>query len=52
MNRTDCPLHLPDAPPPAVREIEEENLPVNDLQKSIMEIHAHLAGNLNVLFIN
>jgi hypothetical protein len=40
--RTDCPLHLPAAPPPA--NITEEELPVNDLQKQIMEMHANLAG--------
>jgi len=40
--RTDCPLHLPDAPPPS--DISEESLPVNDLQKTIMKMHAHLTG--------
>jgi len=44
--RLDCPVHLPKAPPPAanyVPEVEME-MPVNDLQKHIMTLHAHLAG--------
>jgi len=44
--RADCPLHMPAAPPPAQHlspEIEAR-LPVNDLQKHIMTVTAHLAG--------
>eukprot|EP01004_Peranema_trichophorum_P003240 NODE_2239_length_1644_cov_65.666009_g1918_i0.p1 GENE.NODE_2239_length_1644_cov_65.666009_g1918_i0~~NODE_2239_length_1644_cov_65.666009_g1918_i0.p1 ORF type:complete len:511 (-),score=107.12 NODE_2239_length_1644_cov_65.666009_g1918_i0:111-1538(-) len=41
--RKDCPVHLPNAPPPTpgYREIEA-NLPLNSLQKDIASIHAHL----------
>jgi phospholipase C len=44
--RTDCPIHLPPAPAPAANydPVVEMNMPVNDLQKHIMTIHAHLAG--------
>jgi phospholipase C len=44
--RADCPVHLPKAPAPAANykpEVEME-MPVNDLQKHIMTLHAHLAG--------
>jgi len=44
--RSDCPLHLPSAPPlSAGYSIEKEAaLPINGLQEHIMTVHAHLAG--------
>jgi hypothetical protein len=39
--RTDCPMHLPDAVPPA--HLQEASRPLNDLQKHIGAVHAHLA---------
>eukprot|EP00040_Diaphanoeca_grandis_P022383 m.120115 g.120115 ORF g.120115 m.120115 type:complete len:679 (-) comp28788_c0_seq1:129-2165(-) len=42
--RTDAPMHLPDAPPPSLDTSDEANLPLNDLQKDIVGVHAHLAG--------
>jgi len=42
--RTDCPLHTPPAPPPAIGPDTEALQPVNELQHHIMETHAHLAG--------
>eukprot|EP00026_Physarum_polycephalum_P004061 Phypoly_transcript_04078.p1 GENE.Phypoly_transcript_04078~~Phypoly_transcript_04078.p1 ORF type:complete len:433 (+),score=83.47 Phypoly_transcript_04078:791-2089(+) len=44
--RTDCPQHLPEAPP--AHQIftaeEEAQLPLNGLQKDIMKFHANLMG--------
>lgn len=48
--RTDCPLHLPDAPPPS--QTFEETLPVNSLQRNIMGMHAHLTGINNTLVLD
>jgi phospholipase C len=45
--RTDCPMHLPDAPPAAALPAdmkEEHERPVNGLQTFIMSVNAHLAG--------
>lgn len=43
--RTDCPMHLPNAPPPTPSFAQlEAALPVNDLQQHAMTSHAHLAG--------
>jgi len=44
--RTDCPYHLPSAPPPShnYSPEKEAHLPVNDLQRHIIDIHAHLSG--------
>eukprot|EP01113_Clastostelium_recurvatum_P003229 TRINITY_DN11403_c0_g1_i2.p1 TRINITY_DN11403_c0_g1~~TRINITY_DN11403_c0_g1_i2.p1 ORF type:complete len:512 (-),score=97.08 TRINITY_DN11403_c0_g1_i2:89-1546(-) len=44
--RTDCPLHLPDPPPSSLGfSIDREALmPLNDLQKDIMSMHATLAN--------
>jgi len=40
--RTDCPLHLPDAPPLARSVEEEAEQPPNDLQIQIMSVLSHL----------
>jgi phospholipase C len=44
--RTDCPLHLPPAPPPSLSYSPEREarMPPNDLQKHLLTIHAHLSG--------
>lgn len=53
--RTDCPLHLPDANKPTLSEqiicprdgsacVLEHDLPLNELQTHIAEVHAYLAG--------
>lgn len=42
--RTDCPLHLPDAPPFTLSPEEEARLPVNDLQKHLISSHAFMNG--------
>jgi phospholipase C len=42
--RTDCLMHLPDAPPPSLDAHVEAALPINDLQRDISFIHAHLAN--------
>eukprot|EP00750_Incisomonas_marina_P028233 INCI6549.2.p1 GENE.INCI6549.2~~INCI6549.2.p1 ORF type:complete len:368 (-),score=37.68 INCI6549.2:982-2085(-) len=42
--RSDCPVHLPDAPPPSLDHHIEAALPINDLQRDISFMHAHLAG--------
>ena len=42
--RTDCPLHLPDAPEPALNAGDEGLLPINDLQHDIAAVHAHVGG--------
>ncbi len=44
--RTDCPIHLPDAPPPTLKAVEEGSLPLNDLQKDIAHVHAHVLSHL------
>jgi len=45
--RTDCPLHLPPASPPSsfYSAKTESLMPINDLQRQIMTVHAHLAGS-------
>lgn len=44
--RTDCPMHLPSAPPPSPGfDVKKElAMPVNGIQEQIMTVHAHLAG--------
>jgi len=44
--RSDCPLHLPAAPPPslAYSPEAEAKLPINGLQETIMTLHANLLG--------
>ena len=42
--RTDCPMHLPDAHPPASALQAEGSQPLNELQLHIGEVHARLAG--------
>eukprot|EP00041_Stephanoeca_diplocostata_P022889 m.552860 g.552860 ORF g.552860 m.552860 type:complete len:774 (+) comp22168_c0_seq14:39-2360(+) len=42
--RTDCPAHLVDAPPPTLDGTIEAALPLNELQRDIVHVHAHLAG--------
>lgn len=42
--RTDCPVHLVDAPPPTLDGTIEASLPLNELQRDIAHVHAHLAG--------
>jgi len=42
--REDCPLHLPKAPPVTLPLEQEAKSPLNDLQRQIVEVHAHLAG--------
>ena len=42
--RGDCPMHLPDAPPPSLNTAVEASLPINDLQRDISFVHAHLSG--------
>jgi hypothetical protein len=43
--RADCPLHLPEAPPPSLGHAAvEASLPINDLQRDIAFLHAHLSG--------
>jgi phospholipase C len=44
--RTDCPTHLPDAPPPSLEYSPEKEaaLPVNGLQEYIMSVHANVMG--------
>ena len=44
--RVDCPVHLPDAPTPATLPMSapEGDLELNDLQRDILGVHAHLAG--------
>lgn len=41
--RKDCPIHLPDALEPTYPSEDESNLPLNDLQKHIAEVHSFLA---------
>lgn len=47
--RTDCPRHLPDAPAPAEHNAHEAEgaFALNDLQRDIASVHAHLAGASN-----
>jgi len=40
--RTDCPLHLPAAPPPALSIEAEAEQPPNELQMHIMTVLSHL----------
>jgi phospholipase C len=42
--RTDCPLHLPAAPPPTRTPLDEAGLPVNALQADIIAAHRSLTG--------
>lgn len=44
--RTDCPQHLPNAPPPsATYSVKAEAaLPINGLQEYIMQLHANVLG--------
>ena len=44
--RTDCPMHLPEAPPPAKGYSWENEaaLPINGLQEDIMMMHASVMG--------
>ncbi len=49
--RLDCPLHLPDAHMPVVvptasasASRAEALLPLNDLQRTILEVHSRLSG--------
>ena len=47
--RTDCPRHLPDAPAPTQLNAHhaEGGFALNDLQRDIASVHAHLAGHPN-----
>jgi phospholipase C len=42
--RTDCPLHLPPAPPPTLSLEDEARLPLNDLQQHLISTHALVNG--------
>lgn len=42
--RIDCPVHLPAAPTPTLTTADEAALPLNDLQRDIAEVHAHVLG--------
>jgi hypothetical protein len=44
--RTDCPMHMPAPPPPAVGYSPENEaaLPINGLQEYIMTVHAAVLG--------
>lgn len=42
--RTDCPVHLPAVPDSELKPSDEANLPLNDLQRTISEVHAHVLG--------
>jgi len=42
--RTDCPLHTVEAPPRTQPTYKEATLPINDLQKKHIEMHASAAG--------
>lgn len=42
--RTDCPLHLPNAPKPSRSPEVEAHLPINGLQRDILAAHAHSSG--------
>jgi phospholipase C len=44
--RTDCPMHMPDAPLPSVDYSFEKEaaMPINGLQEYIMSVHANVLG--------
>jgi phospholipase C len=43
--RTDCPMHLPKPHPPKhINDTREGELPVNPLQRDILDVHAVLLG--------
>ena len=43
--RSDCPMHLPDPlPPTALDAAREGDLPINHLQRHMVEVHRHLSG--------
>lgn len=43
--RDDCPMHLPAAPKPSLKHIDEGSLPLNDLQKDIANVHFHVSAS-------
>lgn len=42
--RTDCPAQLPPVPEAVLSPAVEAALPLNDLQRQISEVHAHVVG--------
>ena len=38
-------MHLPAAPKPSLKHIDEGSLPLNDLQKDIANVHFHVSAS-------